>query len=55
MTELPELADPERAYRTCLLDLASQHRATLFAAHTHTQPAQPTTVAPSRPNLRIRP
>jgi len=31
--------------RTCLLDLASQHRTTLFAAHTHTQPAQPTTVA----------
>ena len=31
--------------RTGLLDLASQHRTTLFAAHTHTQPAQPTTIA----------
>jgi argininosuccinate lyase len=31
--------------RTCLLDLASRHRTTLFAAHTHTQPAQPTTLA----------
>src|SRR4249919_2714130 len=31
--------------RTCLLDVAAQHRTTLFAAHTHTQPAQPTTVA----------
>jgi argininosuccinate lyase len=33
------------ALRTCLLDLASRHRMTLFAAHTHTQPAQPTTLA----------
>jgi argininosuccinate lyase len=31
--------------RNGLLDLASQHRTTLFAAHTHTQPAQPTTIA----------
>ena len=31
--------------RTVLLDLADRHRETLFAAHTHTQPAQPTTVA----------
>jgi argininosuccinate lyase len=31
--------------RTSLLDLASQHLETVFAAHTHTQPAQPTTVA----------
>ena len=31
--------------RTGLIDLASRHRTTLFAAHTHTQPAQPTTVA----------
>jgi argininosuccinate lyase len=31
--------------RAALLDLAGQHRETLFAAHTHTQPAQPTTVA----------
>jgi argininosuccinate lyase len=31
--------------REALLELASRHRETLFAAHTHTQPAQPTTVA----------
>ncbi len=31
--------------RTALVDLAGRHRATLFAAHTHTQPAQPTTLA----------
>jgi argininosuccinate lyase len=31
--------------RAGLIELASRHRATLIAAHTHTQPAQPTTVA----------
>ena len=31
--------------REGLIDLAGRHRATLFAAHTHTQPAQPTTIA----------
>jgi argininosuccinate lyase len=31
--------------RSGLVDLASRHTATLFAAHTHTQPAQPTTIA----------
>ncbi len=31
--------------RGTLLEIASAHRETLFAAHTHTQPAQPTTVA----------
>jgi argininosuccinate lyase len=31
--------------RESLLDLAMHHRDTLFAAHTHTQPAQPTTIA----------
>ena len=31
--------------RDALLDLAERHRDTLCAAHTHTQPAQPTTVA----------
>jgi argininosuccinate lyase len=31
--------------RNVLIDLASRHRGTLFAAHTHTQPAQPTTLA----------
>jgi argininosuccinate lyase len=31
--------------RASLLDVASSHRETIFAAHTHTQPAQPTTIA----------
>jgi argininosuccinate lyase len=31
--------------RSALIDLALQHRETVFAALTHTQPAQPTTVA----------
>ena len=31
--------------REALIELASRHRETIFAAHTHTQPAQPTTVA----------
>ena len=31
--------------RAVLIDLANRHRETLFAAHTHTQPAQPTTLA----------
>jgi argininosuccinate lyase len=31
--------------RTVLLDLADRHREDVLAAHTHTQPAQPTTVA----------
>ena len=31
--------------RSALIDLAQQHRETVFAALTHTQPAQPTTVA----------
>jgi argininosuccinate lyase len=31
--------------RAAFLDLASQHRETVFAAHTHTQPAQVSTVA----------
>jgi argininosuccinate lyase len=31
--------------RANLLDLAARHRETVFAAHTHTQPAQPTTIA----------
>ena len=33
------------ALRGVLLDLADGHRDTVFPAHTHTQPAQPTTVA----------
>ena len=31
--------------RRVLIDQASRHRETIFAAHTHTQPAQPTTIA----------
>ncbi|MBI4266185.1 MAG: argininosuccinate lyase [Acidobacteria bacterium] len=33
------------ALREGLIDLADRHRNTLFAAHTHTQPAQPSTIA----------
>ena len=33
------------AVRRSLIDAAARHRETVFAAHTHTQPAQPTTVA----------
>ncbi len=33
------------ALRSTLLDLAAAHRETIFAAHTHTQRAQPTTIA----------
>jgi argininosuccinate lyase len=31
--------------RAALIDLAHRHRETIFAAHTHTQPAQPSTIA----------
>ena len=31
--------------RSALIDVAARHRDTVFAAHTHTQPAQPTTIA----------
>jgi argininosuccinate lyase len=31
--------------RAALIELAARHRATVFAAHTHTQPAQPSTIA----------
>jgi argininosuccinate lyase len=31
--------------RAALIDLASRHRESIYGAHTHTQPAQPTTVA----------
>ena len=43
--------DPRRCWRRALelrrslLDLADRHRETVFAVHTHTQRAQPTTVA----------
>src|SRR5574338_957356 len=36
-------ATPE--LRDALAEMAGQHRETIFPAHTHTQPAQPTTVA----------
>jgi len=39
------LFDATLKLRSSLLDVASRHTATLFPAHTHTQPAQPTTVA----------
>jgi argininosuccinate lyase len=39
------LIDATVGLRGVLIDLASHHRETLFAAHTHTQPAQPTTLA----------
>jgi argininosuccinate lyase len=37
--------DATLALRQALLEIADRHRETVFAAHTHTQPAQPTTVA----------
>jgi argininosuccinate lyase len=40
-----ELTDAALELRGALLDLAAAHRHTVFAAHTHTQPAQPTTIA----------
>jgi argininosuccinate lyase len=39
------LIDATVGVRQVLIDAASRHRGTLFAAHTHTQPAQPTTLA----------
>jgi len=39
------LIDEVLTLRGALLDQASRHRETVFAAHTHTQAAQPTTVA----------
>jgi len=39
------LLDGTVALRRALLGLAERHRETVFPAHTHTQPAQPTTVA----------
>ena len=39
------LAEAVLELRSALVDLASRHTTTVFAAHTHTQPAQPTTVA----------
>jgi argininosuccinate lyase len=42
---IARLIDATVDLRKVLIDLASRHRGTLFAAHTHTQPAQPTTLA----------
>ena len=42
---IADLAGAVLDLREALLELASRHRETVFAAHTHTQPAQPTTVA----------
>ena len=39
------LVEAAARLRRVLLDLAERHRADVFAAHTHTQPAQPTTIA----------
>ena len=39
------LAGATFALRRALLDLVDRHRDTILAVHTHTQPAQPTTVA----------
>ena len=39
------LFDAAVRLRTSLIGLAERHRTDVFAAHTHTQPAQPTTVA----------
>jgi argininosuccinate lyase len=40
-----EIVDATLALRGSLLTVAAGHRNTIIAAHTHTQPAQPTTVA----------
>jgi argininosuccinate lyase len=40
-----DLIDATLKLRNSLVEVASQHRETIFAAHTHTQPAQPTTLA----------
>jgi argininosuccinate lyase len=43
--QLLDLAGEAVALRRALVALADAHRETIFPAHTHTQPAQPTTVA----------
>jgi argininosuccinate lyase len=39
------LLEAVQELREALVELAERHRDTVFAAHTHTQPAQPTTIA----------
>lgn len=43
--ELLKIAEALQRVRRILIDLASRHADTLMPAHTHTQPAQPTTLA----------
>jgi len=43
--ELLKMAEATAALRSVLLDLAGRHLDTVMPAHTHTQPAQPTTLA----------
>ncbi len=43
--QIAALAQRALDLRMELVGLAARHRETLFAAHTHTQPAQPTTIA----------
>jgi argininosuccinate lyase len=40
-----DLAERALGLRKTLIALAARHRTTVFAAHTHTQPAQPSTIA----------
>jgi argininosuccinate lyase len=40
-----DLFESANALRSALIEVASRHRDTVFPAHTHTQPAQPSTVA----------
>jgi argininosuccinate lyase len=40
-----DLFDATLALREAFVDIADRHRETVFPAHTHTQPAQPSTVA----------
>jgi argininosuccinate lyase len=42
---LLRLAEATLALRRALVGIAARHRETIFPAHTHTQPAQPTTLA----------
>lgn len=44
-TAVLDIADAVDELRTSLIDLAARHLTTVYAAHTHTQPAQPSTVA----------
>jgi argininosuccinate lyase len=43
--ELLRLLEEQQALREAALELAARHRRTVMPAHTHTQPAQPTTLA----------